>query len=175
MEEEKVKKKRGRPKFIPVENPAYASIIVPEKPRALMTIPDDEIADELERHFGLLYPVCKALGVDRSCLKQRISKTPELFELMEELREANVDLAENKLMQLVEQGHFPAINLMLRSIGKARGYSESLEIKTQNINANMDLSKLSNEELDFLEGIYKKSKRGENDSLPDSIIDIDSE
>jgi len=176
VEDSEPKRKRGRPKKIHGENPANSAIVVPEKQRTLMTISDDEIADELEKHFGLLHPVCKVLGVCRSDLRARIHRTPELLELMEELRESNIDLAENKLMQLVEQGHFPSINLLLRSVGKARGYSESLEIKTQNLNANMNLSKLSNEELDFLEDIYKKAaKRGEDDSLPSTIIDVDSE
>jgi hypothetical protein len=53
-----------------------------------------------------------------------------LWKAFEDAESAILDLAESKLLELIESGYFPAIKFLLVTKGRSRGYTEHLNITT---------------------------------------------
>ena len=119
---------------------------------------DEEIIEALEKVHGLISPAARFLGMSRNALDIRIRNNPKLNEVRLACREAALDLAENRLIDCVEKGSFPAIAFLLKTIGKERGYTEELTINSNNFNQNLDLTKLTMEELEKLNELYDKAR-----------------
>jgi hypothetical protein len=81
------------------------------------------IEKALRAKFGNVTEAARALGVDPSGLRARIRKSPALAAVLEETRDALVDLAESKLAVAVSHGEDWAIKRVLDSKhGVARGW-----------------------------------------------------
>lgn len=87
-----------------------------------LTVQDIDYA--LRECNGNLLHAADFLGVERSLLKRKVDLNPALQRTMLNLQEENIDKAEAKLLEQVQEGHFPAVSFYLRTIGKHRGYSE---------------------------------------------------
>ena len=93
-----------------------------------MKVTIDEVKAALIANRGLLNPAARHLGVTRAALTSRISGYPELQILLQECRDGVVDDAEEKLFMALDAGEKWAIQLILSSLGKDRGYSQRTEI-----------------------------------------------
>lgn len=96
--------------------------------KALQQVTDEEIIETLKKCRGLLYLAANILGVPHATLAYRINNTPELLESMKDQRGKTLDLAEAKLMQAVDKGEQWAITMLLRTLGRERGYVERQEV-----------------------------------------------
>jgi hypothetical protein len=67
--------------------------------------------------------------MDRDVLERRIKALPHMKRLVARIREEFVDLAEMELAKQVKKGYFPAISLVLKTLGKERGYTERNELE----------------------------------------------
>jgi ribosomal protein S21 len=92
-----------------------------------VTLKDIEYA--LRKFRGNLYYTATFLGMERRTLKAKIDSAPNLEYLRKELLEEKLDIAEYKLFEQVEDGVLPAITLVLRTLGKERGYSEKSTVE----------------------------------------------
>lgn len=64
----------------------------------------------------------------RAYLKRRIESTPALLGLLEEIREEFVDKAEDNIFLAVESGDYQASVLVVRTLGKERGWVPKEEV-----------------------------------------------
>ncbi len=88
----------------------------------------DEIADALKATNGLVSLAAKRLGCAASTIYKRLQKSPTLREVQRQARAELVDLAEAKLRQAILDGQPWAIGLVLKTLGKERGYTERQEL-----------------------------------------------
>jgi hypothetical protein len=89
-----------------------------------LTLTMDDVEDVLRATKGNIAESAKVLATPRSVLARYIGLNPHLKAVMSEIRQEIIDLAEAKLIEQVEDGYFPAISLVLRTLGKERGYTE---------------------------------------------------
>ena len=92
-----------------------------------MKMTDQEIEAALAYTGGLVSTAAKRLGVTRQAVQFRLAGNPDLRDFLEEVREANLDFAEERLLDRIRDGHPQCIIFFLRTLGKNRGYVERLE------------------------------------------------
>lgn len=84
----------------------------------------EAVTTALRAHHGLLSLTADALGCGRATLYRYIEAYPEVAAVVEEERERLVDMAEDALYDhLLEKAPW-AIALVLKTLGKSRGYVE---------------------------------------------------
>jgi hypothetical protein len=88
----------------------------------VVTLADIEYA--LKKFKGSIPKTADFFGVESYILRRKIRSNPHLVFIMDSLKEDRVDLAEDKLLEQVEAGYFPAIALTLKTLGQHRGYTE---------------------------------------------------
>lgn len=95
------------------------------------------------------------LGTSRNTIKDYVKRYPYLLEVIEDIDEGNLDLAESKLIVAVKKNAPWAVQMFLRTKGKKRGYSERQEITGPNggpiQTVPIDMSALTDEQLDALD------------------------
>lgn len=91
-----------------------------------LTEADDEVIVREVRAFRPLYIIAKELGCDRRTLSSYIKKN--FPDLLQEMRESMLDVAEAKLLQNINSGNENAIEYFLDRQGKDRGYGEQSAI-----------------------------------------------
>jgi len=112
-----------------------ASILESAKSRpqaAITKLTNAEIISSLKRCRGLYYLCAEHLGVTKQALAYRISNDPELEAIARDQRGKMLDKAEQKLMEAVDNGEQWAIQLMLKTLGRERGYVERQEVHSVN-------------------------------------------
>ena len=115
--------------------------------------------DALVGSYGVQAVIAKKCEVDRSAITLFLDRHPELRELCKAEREKIIDVSENRLFKAANNGEKWAVDKILNTIGKNRGYIEKHEIesKSLNINVDMDSAKSMNE-------IYYEIKDGQGDT-----------
>ena len=73
----------------------------------------------------------KGLSISRSGISRRVAKSPELQAACEEATERVLDVAENRLLKMINEGDRTAIIFFLKCKGKSRGYIEGREISSE--------------------------------------------
>jgi len=91
-------------------------------------IPTDVMAQALRNAHGLIAVAAKSLGCHPTTIYRRAARVAAVRQAIEEGREELLDLAEQKLREAVEAGQPWAISLVLKTLGKSRGYTERQEI-----------------------------------------------
>jgi|SRR5581483_11462813 len=85
------------------------------------------IITALKKKKGLVYLAAKSIGCTPQAIYHRMKEEPEVKQAVEDARGQVVDVAEEKLFAAV-QGKQPwAIGMVLRTLGKDRGYVERSE------------------------------------------------
>ena len=74
----------------------------------------------------------RSLNVHPKIIYTRLKKSPDLKEFLDNLRETELDLTEQKLRDAIMNGEPWAITLKLKTQGKARGYVERQEVTGAN-------------------------------------------
>lgn len=82
------------------------------------------VEDALRENRGNCSQVAKLLGTKAEVIRRYIRNYPHLQRVMKSIKEEILDLAEQKLIEQVEEGNMTAITLVLRTQGKERGYTE---------------------------------------------------
>ena len=89
---------------------------------------------------GNITEACKRLKLDRSGVSQLIHRTPELLELVKQMRESIADLAEDALQKAIKRGDTACIIFTLKTQGRKRDYCENYKL----LEAEALLEKLEN-------------------------------
>ena len=89
-----------------------------------------QCADALRKAAGNVTMAARGLDINRTSLHDRITKSPELQQVLQEEREALVDMAESALRAEVLERNMTAIIWTLKASpeAKRRGWSERHEL-----------------------------------------------
>lgn len=117
----------------------------------------------LQANFGIVSLACKALGISRGTHYNWVAKNEEFAQRVADIEESTIDFAESKLVQNINQGDTTSIIFFLKTKGKKRGYVERQELTgaeggSLNVKADIDLSKLSSNEIVELARLNDKVK-----------------
>lgn len=96
--------------------------------RPVNTIKDSEIVEALKECKGLIYLASMRLGCTHADLDFRVKGNNLLANICKAERGVVVDKAEAKLVEAMEAGAKWAIELILKTLGKDRGYVERQEV-----------------------------------------------
>ena len=96
---------------------------------------NDQIADAIKAGAGIIAVAARKLGCDRKTVSNYINRSIKLQQLTMDVVEENLDRAETRLMQCIDDGQISAIIFYLKTKGKHRGYTERTEITGNEGNA----------------------------------------
>lgn len=99
---------------------------------------------------GTMRAACRRLKIAHSTWYKYRAWWPEIVDALAETREIGLDVAEEKLVELIDEGHFGAVKLMLESRGSSRGYGKRALIRADINMYSNPLEELSDDELDSL-------------------------
>lgn len=85
----------------------------------------DALITALRETRGNVSLACNAVQVSRKSFDNYLIGDPIFAELVAEIKEANIDYAEDKLRQNIDRGFETSIIFFLKTQGKRRGYAES--------------------------------------------------
>lgn len=95
---------------------------------------------------GVITSIANKCGVARISLYKFLEKHQEFKELLKQEREKIIDVAENRLFKANEEGQKWAVEKILSTLGKDRGYVEKtitdMNLQGELTNVNVDLSKI---------------------------------
>ena len=139
----------------------------------------DQVAKALRKNAGIRSHAARWLkeatgrgSGDGRTVSDYIIRHPELERVMEEVKNATLDLAESKLVAAIENeqrtDHLRAVTYYLSTQGKQRGYTRREELtgaggRPLYPDRRLDLTRLSDDELDNLERLYEKAEVHDSD------------
>ena len=88
------------------------------------------VIDAIRQAQGIKAAAAQALGCSRQTVTNYIDRYPAVKAAYQEAIETSIDLAQSKLIVLVEREEWPAIRFMLVTLGKDRGFTERTELQT---------------------------------------------
>lgn len=88
--------------------------------------------------FGNQSLIANRCGVGRSTISMFLKKHDDIRKLLTQERERQIDVAELGLTTKITEGNLAAIQFLLKTKGKRRGYTEKTEIESQNVTINID-------------------------------------
>lgn len=99
-----------------------------------VSLPTELIAQALQQSAGNITEAARSLGMSRTGLHLRISKTASLQQVVKEEREALIDMAESALRTKIRGGDMTAIIWALKASpeAKRRGWGERTELTGNN-------------------------------------------
>lgn len=100
-----------------------------------------QVIDALTAARGMRTLAARSLGCAYNTIRRYIETYPEVAEAEQLAREVMLDAVELKLFDRCMKDDITAIIFMLKTQGKRRGYVE------KQVNVNVDMSKLSDDEL----------------------------
>jgi len=105
------------------------------------------IAAKLEEAHGNISAVARNLGIQRDTLYHIIKRHPTLQQVLANAREGTLDVAESVLYKKILDGEGWAVCFFLKTQGKARGYIERVDSRSESVNLNVDVSALNEAQL----------------------------
>ena len=112
------------------------------------------IIEALEQSLGIVTTACKKVGVGRTTFYGWLKDDEDFAKQVKDIENVALDFAETQLHQQIKDNVPTSTIFYLKTKGKKRGYIERME--TENTNKNLDLSNLTDEEL---EERLKQAKR----------------
>lgn len=97
-----------------------------------MAYSDEQIINALKKTEGNISAAARALGASRATIHKRINNVDRVKDEYDSVNEANLDLAENNLIDLIKdkdhKDHFGALKFYLRTKARERGYGDRREL-----------------------------------------------
>lgn len=118
--------------MIPSDNFDNSEYLAPNR---YLTVREAIVA--LRTAQGSVVKASNALNVTPHRLSRFIGLRPQLINLMRSFRSSLVDIAESHLIDAIQNGERWAVQLVLKTLGKNKGYTEKQEIShTHRIDSN---------------------------------------
>ena len=92
-----------------------------------MRLSNQQIIDALRDVNGMVYLAARKLGCAPNTIYNRMAKSDNIKAAVEDYRGELIDLSEQKLRQAVLNSEPWAVALVLKTLGKKRGYVERSE------------------------------------------------
>lgn len=121
-----------------------------------------DMVQALRESKGMVYVTARKLGCSPTTVYNYAAKHPSVQEAIDSERGLMVDTGELALWKALQNGEAWAVSLVLKTLGKSRGYVERVEttgadgdpVQTQ-AEVSIDLSGLSTEQLEALAASLK--------------------
>jgi len=131
-----MKKNRGTNTPKPPPRPSEKSETC-ARPRMRVSV--ERLVECCRRSNGIISAVAMMLGVDWHTADKYIKNCPEAQDAFQSARESILDVAESKLIQIVNNSQHPrnfeAIQFLLSTVAKKRGYTTKVEQEHSGIKA----------------------------------------
>lgn len=118
--------------------------------------------EALEKSLGIVSEACRNCDVGRTQHYEYIKTDPKYKEEVQRIQNAVLDMAESSLYTQIKNGNPTSTIFFLKTKGKSRGYIEKQEIDMR-IEPKIDLSKLSNKQLQDFEKLIKIAEVGNDE------------
>lgn len=92
------------------------------------TVSPGEVAAYIDDCYGQMYPIVKALQCTRSAVKKIFDEYPEIKEKFNDSKDNFIDRVILGTMEEALAGNAKARELILKSLGRDRGFGDKLEI-----------------------------------------------
>lgn len=116
---------------------------------------------------GTISGASTLLGADRGTIKRYIDDDPEIENAVLEAKEILIDLAETGLIKNVKKGDQSAINYVLSTLGKERGYVRRVENTGKGGGPIQSEIKVKSNNKNVLDKIDKLKRQIEKEDKPD--------
>jgi len=83
------------------------------------------VSKAIKNSYGNISAIAKKLHCERKTVYEWLEKEPELKSQLDSERERLIDFAEIKLIERLKAGSESMISLVLKTLGKERGYIEA--------------------------------------------------
>ena len=127
----------------------------------------EQILQAIENSAGIVLTIAKRLSCDWHTAQAYIEKWEGTRAAYQDECEKVLDLAETKMIEVINTGDGPMIRYLLSTKGKSRGYTEKQEHeistpegKPIRVIHDLDLSKLSTDDLLALKRISERTEEG---------------
>jgi hypothetical protein len=100
-------------------------------------VSDETLIELIRKYKGFVTAVCRASDMSRQNFYKRLQNNTDMQDALADAREEIIDLAESKLIRLIEDLNPQAIMFALKTIGRDRGYIEKQEIDQTNKTINI--------------------------------------
>ena len=94
-----------------------------------MKFTEKQLIEALQSCGGFRTATAKLLNVSRSAVSNRINKSPKLLQIVDDIEESRLDIAESALINALKDGDPWAIQFYLKRKGQRRGYIEKQELE----------------------------------------------
>jgi len=102
--------------------------LVPTKGAGRKPVTDEALARALSSTLGRVSHAAIIVGLDPRTVRTRIRGSEMLTKIQEEIKEFRIDLAEGRLDRRVLEDKWPAIQFLLETQAKHRGYTKRQEV-----------------------------------------------
>jgi DNA-binding transcriptional MerR regulator len=99
-----------------------------EKKQPYRKYTQEQVIEALEQSKGLIAPAARALDCSRDTIRSYLAEYPAVAQAKADAKEATKDLAENRLVDAIEDREAWAICFYLKTQAKDRGYIERGEL-----------------------------------------------
>ena len=98
--------------------------VTSQRARKRRRVSDEALVAALRDNGGFISTAAKACGLSPSAISMRIARNPKLKEAVDEIRNAQLDMVEDALIQNIKNRDQRAIEFYLKCRGKERGWVE---------------------------------------------------
>lgn len=88
---------------------------------------DGQLEAALRKHAGIKSFAAKELSVERNTVQERVDRSPHLQQVLRDIRENVVDLAEGVVVDALNKKDRETARWALNRLGKDRGYALKIE------------------------------------------------
>ena len=106
---------------------------------------EEKVKEAIKGSLGVRSRIARACDVSPSALTQWLDLHPEIDLEIKQERDKIVDVAEDKLIEIMNDGGikdantFHAVMKVLNNLGRERGWADKIDINSRNINLNQDV------------------------------------
>ena len=87
----------------------------------------------LEKSLGIVTPACNQVKISRDRFYTYYNEDPEFKKAVDDIQGIQLDFVENQLFRKIKDGSERSILFYMRYKGRKRGYSDELQINSNNI------------------------------------------
>lgn len=116
----------------------------------------EQIIAAIKSQQGLLSLAAKKVGVTYWTIWKYAQDFPEVKEAVKEAKEATLDFAEGRLLEMMRDGNIAAVIFYLKTQGKGRGYIERSEITGAEGTPLLNVNVGSNETKEDIEDVLRR-------------------
>ena len=107
----------------------------------------EQLLEALEKSLGIVSTACQSVGISRTTYYKYYNEDKDFKQSVDNIDDIAIDVADSKLLELINDKNITAIIFYLKTKGKKRGYVEKQEVDP-NSNNITGIRLISDQEVD---------------------------